>query len=265
MPNPAVLNAIILASNVALVSCSGGEKMEGNQMEEHRPYWAVSWGRVPGIYRTWEEAARQVLCFSGAVHHRCKSLSEALATLRAYSTPRPPHIPVLNGGISRAINLVHPATEQAPAQSPSSSTLSLLFPTNASLSEFDTLSESDALSTLKSLSLSNPLRDMDPTETIHHTIRNIRGITRLVTIAEHEYESTHRGGDFEPPELPGLGFFASTYVRAQGFDFASTRYICELYADHQDSGGDFVAALATRGMPISEAQFIWTLIGMGKA
>ncbi|RYR35767.1 hypothetical protein Ahy_A10g050884 [Arachis hypogaea] len=51
------------------------------------PFYAVRRGRVPGIYRSWEECKHQVNGFRNNEHRGFHDLSEALAWLRSAASP----------------------------------------------------------------------------------------------------------------------------------------------------------------------------------
>ena len=40
-------------------------------------FYAIARGRVPGVYRSWDEASRQVTSYSGAVHKSFGTHAEA--------------------------------------------------------------------------------------------------------------------------------------------------------------------------------------------
>ena len=62
----------------------------------HFPFYAVQRGRVPGVYRSWQECEQQVNGYRNSEHRGFRNLAEAVAWLRsaAASPARQPTPPV---------------------------------------------------------------------------------------------------------------------------------------------------------------------------
>ncbi|KDQ14414.1 hypothetical protein BOTBODRAFT_44760 [Botryobasidium botryosum FD-172 SS1] len=185
-----------------------------NHFEDRRPYYPVARGRVPGIYCTWEETAKQVLYFTGAIYRRVGSLAEAIAVMELYGAPASP---IITPGIGELVGSVRElALGQAPPlPSPSQ-------PPPAYSAELPPHPEPRAAASSSSSTPFNPLQNLNTAVCIHHNIRNLGGITRAVTIAEHEAGS---GALDELRDYPDIGVFADSYIQAQGFDLPSAQSI----------------------------------------
>ncbi|KDQ10068.1 hypothetical protein BOTBODRAFT_640759 [Botryobasidium botryosum FD-172 SS1] len=203
-------------------------------LEERRPYYPVARGRVPGIYRTWEEAAKQVLHFAGAIYRRVGSLAKAMAVMEMYAAPASP---VVMSGVGELVGSVNNLRlEQAPPlPSPSQ-------PPPAYSAELPPHPKPQAAAT--SSTSSDPLRNLNTAVCVHHNIRDLGGITRVVTIAEYEAGS---GALNELHEYPDLGVFADSYIQAQGFDLPSARSIHAAY-NNSSARVHFLADLISQGM-----------------
>jgi hypothetical protein len=85
--------------------------------------------------------------------------------------------------------------------------------------------------------------------------RSLVGITGVVTIPSIDYSDS-----FPEAMAPtGLGEAADAYLNAHGYDANSRLHI--MYAARENSGlADFVAGLCGKGMPMSEAEWLWHLL-----
>jgi hypothetical protein len=85
---------------------------------------------------------------------------------------------------------------------------------------------------------------------IFQHVRNLSGIT--ATLSEPPVV------DDEPP-LPFLGNLAKSYLQAHGYNTSSILHISCSY-QQSSSADDFVNSLSRKGLPVTEAKYLWDII-----
>jgi hypothetical protein len=92
-----------------------------------------------------------------------------------------------------------------------------------------------------------------PTPTsVYRYSRNLAGVTGTVSVSEASALS-------DDPPLPFLGAAAMTYLQAHGYDTPSILHIATAY-QNAFSVNDFALGLSSKGLPITEAYYIWSII-----
>ncbi|RYR33989.1 hypothetical protein Ahy_A10g048693 [Arachis hypogaea] len=76
----------------------------------HFPFYAVQRGRVPGVYRSWQECEQQVNGYRNSEHRGFRDLVEAMAWLRSAATlPARQPTPPIQTGRRRPLRLLEEA------------------------------------------------------------------------------------------------------------------------------------------------------------
>jgi hypothetical protein len=93
-----------------------------------------------------------------------------------------------------------------------------------------------------------------PAKRIYTHHRNLKGI-----IKSFETPTTVSGSEDDLPSFEGLGVMADQYLQAHGYVASAVLHIVAA-RNIANCGNDFTEYLCTKGMPTTEAEFLWNLI-----
>lgn len=89
-----------------------------------------------------------------------------------------------------------------------------------------------------------------PRQKVHQHVRNLQGIVETLVQPSAVEDKT---------PWPFLGDTAMDYLRSHGYDTPSVLHIASIYQQaHSDE--DFVNQLADKGLPVTEARFLYRII-----